>query len=229
MGEAMKFITEMELRDLYQKEPFTTYSLESSIKITPGARQFLVDRGIKLVQHQEAQSNDGISVRRNKGMGDQGLKSCCIQRLRSMMDTLESLFLLVAAELMSGDAMLAEEVIELEKCFRNVKNAELQGFPPDPIKFWDWSEEEIKNCADNLVKLLEINEFHSRLANGKTVTLLNYLRTSLSELEPAILEAYWLEEQEVCSRQDLIETVGVIINILCIMMWKCLGGQKCKP
>ncbi|WP_088226080.1 cobalamin adenosyltransferase [Desulfosporosinus sp. FKB] len=223
----MKFITEMELRDLYQKEPFTTYALESSVKITPGARQFLVDRGIKLVQ---AQSNDGVSACLTRGKEDHALKSWCLQRLRHKMESLESLFLLMTAELvMSGDAILAEEVIELGKCFRNLKNAELQGIPSDPIKFWGWSEEEIKNCADNLVKLLEINEFHARLANGKTVTLLNYLRASLSELEPAILEAYWVEEQEACSRQDLIENVGVIINILCIMMWKCLGGQKCKP
>ncbi len=43
----MKFITESELRDIYRIHPFTTYELEPGTKLTPGARQFLSDRGIK--------------------------------------------------------------------------------------------------------------------------------------------------------------------------------------
>lgn len=43
----MKFITESELRDIYRIHPFTTYEVEPGTKLTPGARQFLTDRGIK--------------------------------------------------------------------------------------------------------------------------------------------------------------------------------------
>jgi ethanolamine utilization cobalamin adenosyltransferase len=43
----MKFITESELRDIYRIHPFTTYEVEPGTKLTPGARQFLSDRGIK--------------------------------------------------------------------------------------------------------------------------------------------------------------------------------------
>ena len=44
----MKFITEDELRYLYRKEPFTTYEPEPGTRLTPGARQFLADRGVNL-------------------------------------------------------------------------------------------------------------------------------------------------------------------------------------
>ena len=44
----MKFITEDELRYLYRKEAFTTYEPEPGTRLTPGARQFLADRGINL-------------------------------------------------------------------------------------------------------------------------------------------------------------------------------------
>ena len=44
----MKFITEEDLRDLYKKQPFTDYDLPQGQRLTPGARQFLVDRGIKM-------------------------------------------------------------------------------------------------------------------------------------------------------------------------------------
>ena len=43
----MKFITESELRDIYRIHPFTTYEAEPGTRLTPGARQFLADRGIK--------------------------------------------------------------------------------------------------------------------------------------------------------------------------------------
>lgn len=45
----MKFITEDEFRDKYNKNPFTSYVITSSEKITSGARQFLTDRGIKMI------------------------------------------------------------------------------------------------------------------------------------------------------------------------------------
>lgn len=225
-GKAMKYITEMELRDLYKIEPFTVYVLEPNIKITPGARQFLVDRGVKLVS---AQSSDGKSIHKSKAKPAQVQERWCVQRLRRKMEHLESLFLLVGAELLScGNIILAEEVMKLGKYFRNLKNAERDQIAPDNLNFWDWSEAEIKNCSNNLGKYFDINEFHVQFENGKTIALLNHLRASLREVEPAILEAYWNEEQQACSYEALIEKVNLIINILSIMMWKCLGGQKCQ-
>lgn len=44
----MKFITEDDLRDLYRKQPFMDYDLQPGERLTPGARQFLLDRGINL-------------------------------------------------------------------------------------------------------------------------------------------------------------------------------------
>ncbi|MHB8073978.1 cobalamin adenosyltransferase [Desulfosporosinus fructosivorans] len=220
----MKFITEMELRDLYKTEPFTHYVLELDTKITPGARQFLTDRRVTLGQ---AQCSEGKKSNIDESNQVQVRETWCTLRLRRRMDFIESLFLLIAAELLhSGDAALSEEVMALGKCFQNVQNAEREKIAPDNLQFWGWSEEEIKKRSDDLEKSVEINEFHVRLENGKEIAQLNHLRASLLEVEPALLEAFWNEEKQACSRQDLIDTVNLIINILCIMMWKCLGGQK---
>ena len=220
----MKFITELDLRDLYRAKPFTTYVLESHQKITPSARQFLADKKIKLVQAQ-----DGGKSSANLVQTIQGRQSWCALRLKSRMDRLESLFLLVGTDLLScGDSILAEEVMELGKCFQNLSKAEQQQIAPAAIRFGEWSEEQIKGCAVSLGENFEIRECHLRLKNGKAIALLNYLRASLSELEPLILEAYWNEEQQICLREDLREKVNLTINILRITMWKCLGGQKCQ-
>ena len=40
----MKFITEDDLRDIYRKDPFTSYEIQPGARLTPGARQFLQDR-----------------------------------------------------------------------------------------------------------------------------------------------------------------------------------------
>ena len=44
----MKFITGDELRELYEKEPFTTYELDEGTRLTPGAEQFLLDHRVKM-------------------------------------------------------------------------------------------------------------------------------------------------------------------------------------
>ena len=50
----MKFITEDELRYLYRKEPFTTYKPEPGTRLTPGGRQFLLDRGIDMYDEKKS-------------------------------------------------------------------------------------------------------------------------------------------------------------------------------
>ena len=55
----MRFITEDELRTCYKKEPFTSYQLEDGIKLTPGARQFLQDRGILMFQGSKSSVQNG--------------------------------------------------------------------------------------------------------------------------------------------------------------------------
>ncbi|ABO51774.1 conserved hypothetical protein [Desulforamulus reducens MI-1] len=222
----MKFITEIELRALYKTEPFDSYVLEPNTKITPGARQFLVDKRVKLVQ---AQCSEGKKSNTNESNQAQARENWCALRLRGRMDRIEAYFLLIAADILrSGDAVLSEEVMALGKCFRNVRNAEREQKAPDKIQFWGWSEEEIIKRSENLEKYVEISEFHVGLENGKEIALLNHLRASLRDVELAILETYWNEEKQVCSRQDLIDAVNLIINILCMMMRKCLGGKKCK-
>ncbi|WP_407311411.1 cobalamin adenosyltransferase [Desulfosporosinus sp. SB140] len=219
----MKFVTEMELRDLYKMEPFTTFVLEPTTKITPGARQFLVDRRVTLVQ---AQGSDGKKSNGNELNQLQVQENWCTLRLRRRMECIESLFLLIAELLPPGDCDLSGEVLDLGRCFRNVRNAELEQRAPDKIQFWGWSEDEINKRFHNLGENIDIGESPWRLEKGKEVALLNYLRASLREVEPVLLEAYWNEEKQACLRQDLIDTVNLMINILGMMMRKCLGGQK---
>ena len=68
----MKFITEEDLRDLYKKQPFTDYDLKEGERLTPGARQFLVDRGVDMYDR-----NDPMAVleAQKNGKGQSGTGS----------------------------------------------------------------------------------------------------------------------------------------------------------
>lgn len=223
----MKFITEMELRDLYKTRPFSTFALHPDTKITPGARQFLVDRRVALISaHSIEEARLGTEISEQAEVRE----SWCTLRLHSKMQSLESLFLLAAAELFhSGKTDLSEEVVALGRCFQKVRNSEKKQTDLENIEFWGMPEAELRKHAAEMENCFDVTEEHIITAAGKELTLLNYLRASLSELEPAILETYWNEEKQVCSRQELIDAVKLMKNILCMLMWKCLGGEKWRP
>lgn len=52
----MLFITEDKLRYKYKKSPFDSYKLEKGNKLTPQARQFLIDLRIKIVDENNSRS-----------------------------------------------------------------------------------------------------------------------------------------------------------------------------
>ena len=76
----MKFITEEDLRDLYKKQPFTDYDLKKGERLTPGARQFLVDRGVDMYDR-----NDPLAVlntQKDKVKAEQAAKPGRIFRMQ---------------------------------------------------------------------------------------------------------------------------------------------------
>ncbi len=58
----MKFITEEYLRDLYRKEPFNTYKLEQGQRLTPGAAEYLSDKGIKLSDDSKVNKSSKVNA-----------------------------------------------------------------------------------------------------------------------------------------------------------------------
>lgn len=209
----MKFVTEMELRILYKSAPFTVYVLEAAVKLTPGARQFLTDRRIVLEQAEDTGSQ-AVNCETDQPVARENWS---ILKLRSRMERIHSLFLLTAAEVLhTGDVALSEEVLAAARGLRSIQQAELDKLSPE-------ISQQYLNHPDSHI---EICDFHVGLKNGKVILLLHHLRASLHELEPVLLECYWNEDQQVCSRQDLVDGLSRISTVLCIMMKKCLGGQQ---
>ena len=223
----MKFITEDDLRDLYKIEPFTTYEIEPGTRITPGARQFLADRGINMFDEDIFKKKPDSSSKKNTGITE-GKGNCKNKKLKSKMNSMEALFLLTGEELLSRDVCLAQKVINLSKQFTCIKKvAEGKGVAENLNceKCTGINEE----CfSDYLDECFEINEFHIQLEKGKEILLLNRLRCELQEIEPVLLELYENCEDKNAPCEDIIKKLNQISNTLSQLICSAFGGEKCQ-
>lgn len=223
----MKFITEIDLRDLYRKEPFTTYKLELGSKLTPGARQFLTDQGIKM-------SDDGFDRKKNIVNKEQPSASSGKRnnwrkkKVYSKIKSIEALFLLTEQELLSRDVFLAQSIINLGKQFSNIKNALNGEVPIEDICCKECTGINTNNFSHDLGDCFEITDFHMQLEKGRDIIILHRLRCSLREIEPVVLELYESSEYERKLCEDITGKVNQIINTLSQIICSILGGEKCQ-
>lgn len=214
----MKFITEMELRDLYQRQPFHTFVLAADERLTPGGRQFLIDRRVMI---ETGGDQDGRAV--SGTILVNASQPWALLRLRRRLEYLESLFWLVAIDLERClEAGLAEEVTGMGRQLQTLQQAERDNVPVPPLVFWDLTEAQLSEQAGTAASAAATGEKRA------AVLLLRHLRAALGEIEPALLEAYWDDGAGVCKRQDLIERMNAMRNALSLLIGKCLGGQPWK-
>ena len=247
----MKFITEIDLRDLYRKEPFTDYELQPGTRLTPGARQFLSDKGINMF-------DDGPYTKRNTANKKQTMekkqtveKKKTVEKVQtikenqtfvqpqnknnwkkkklySKMKSTEALFLITEEELLNKDILWAQNVISLGKQFTKIKNA-LQGKGSvEDLCIKECTGINVNNYSLDLDDCFEITEFHMQLKKGRDIIILHRLRCALREIEPFTLEAYEDSEDDDALCSDTIGKINQIINALSQMICSIFGGTKCQ-
>ena len=202
----MKFITEDDLRILFRREPFTFYDLPAGTRLTPGARQFLVDKKIPI-------SDDPMMVKRNlvkpaEKKEEAPEKELCQDLFLLRKKTLQAQFLEVGLELLSRDVLLAEQVFDLERKLSNLKKEgreEEMGFKPCTGFYEDNMQEPFEDC-------FEITGFHAQSEKGKEILLLHRLRCSTREL----------------AAEAGSENLNPVINRLSQMICLEYGGKTCQ-
>ncbi len=172
----MKFITEDDLRILFRREPFTTYDLPAGTRLTPGARQFLVDKKISI-------SDDPMMVKRKnekpaEKKEEAPEKEICRDRFLLKKKTLQAQFLETGLELLNRDVLLAEQIFVLERKLSDLgkEGREVEfGFEPCT----GFHKENFNKPSDDC---FEITGFHAQSEKGKEIVLLHRLRCSVREL-----------------------------------------------
>lgn len=223
----MKFITESDLRDFNRKEPFTTYELEPGTRLTPGARQFLSDRGINMFGNDSYAKKNTVDVKQSSAILEKK-NNWKKKKLNSKMRSTEALFLLTEEELLSGDASLAQRVIDLGKQFSSIKNATEGKGSIENLCFTECTGIKTDNFSDDLGDCFEITEAHMQLKQGRKIIILHRLRCDLREIEPVILEVYEDSEDNNGICTEVIGKINQLVNTLSQMICSVVGGKECQ-
>lgn len=202
----MKFITEDDLRILFRKEPFTAYDLPVGTRLTPGARQFLVDKKISITDDPMTAKQKSIKPAEKKEAAPE--KEICKDHFLLRKKTLQAQFLEVGLELLGRDVLLAEQVFDLERKLSNLKKESREGetgFKPCTGFHEDNEQESFEDC-------FEITGFHAQSEKGKEILLLHRLRCSTREL----------------AAEAGSENLNPVINRLSQMICLEYGGKTCQ-
>ena len=220
----MKFITEEDLRDIYKKQPFTDYDLQPGERLTPGARQFLLDRGINMYDENDPFINSGI----NKAESNQNVSACADDRRKkkfcSRMKSLQALFLLTAEELMKQDVCMSQQITGLYRQFASLGTASEGKCEAADLCCKACTGINTDNFSQSIGDCFEITEFHMQLQKGHEILLLTRLRSSLEELDADIADM--ISNVEI--QNTFSGKLNQIINTLSQMICYAVGGKECQ-
>ena len=221
----MKFITEGDLRDLYKIEPFTAYDLESNARLTPGARQYLTDRGINMLNG--ASGTRTVKAKKSAELPE-SKNNWKKLRLYSLLKSIDALFLLTVEELLSRDVCLAQITLKLNRQFSCIKNSLKNNGTVENLSCSECTGINENNFSDTLEDCFEITDFHMQLEKGREILILHRLRCALQEIEPVAQELSCSSEDEKKLFEEIVCKVNQIINSLSQLICSAVGGEKCQ-
>jgi len=197
----MKFITEEEVRKMYSNAPFKSYQNSEGTRLTPGGRQYLIDKGVKI---EESYMQKNAITKEAKVKADDVLINALL--------TVASNFLKTGVELLKIDVLIAQELFALEEYLlasvqENGKNEPLKCQPCTGI-----NSENFKCSADIC---FDITGFHAQVPQGETIVKLHCLRCMLKEQETQLTGRY---------KEDVDSIINRLSQIICL----ALGGTVCQ-
>ncbi|CUQ03678.1 hypothetical protein [Clostridium baratii] len=202
-----RFITEDYLKDLYRKEPFKEFKLNENEKLTPGGRQYLLDKGIKINSNLPTDSKK--EEKRNETSIEETKKDS-YKIITYKCKAIEASFLETASKIINEDLNLAQKLIDLGREIKNIRE-----FAEGKIKL----ESNSKTC-DIYNEEIEITDVYIYLKNSKQILNLYILLCKLNEFKYDLLEKY--ENDELV--KDILINLENIINILSMTISKEIGG-----
>ena len=221
----MKFITESYLRNLFKKEPFTVYEVGQGVRLTPGGRQYLTDKGIKFL-------DSSVKVKKEdtekQAEGPPEVKTDWKKlQFQSRMKSIEALFLLTCEELLGKDVDLAHGVVKIYKQFSLINRAVMTHSTVENFPCTECTGIKESNFSSNLGDCFEITDFHMQLEKGREILTLHRLRCALQEMEPLMQELLCSSKEEKEWYEDMIGKINQMINRLSQLIHLTVGGTQC--
>ena len=223
----IKFITEEYLRDVYKKEPFNTYKLQEGQRLTPGAAQYLSDKGIRMndnrlkVKKNDSENHQAETIKQRVD-SNLNLKKKLCARFKSI----EAVVLVISSEIIREDIILAQNIINLGRKISSIRNVVDGKGTLESIYCKECTGMNSLNFTTDLDHCFEITEFHMQLEKSSSILKMNALRCTLQELQFEIIETYENDDEDLKNR--IMENVNSIINSLSQLICSAVGGRECQ-
>lgn len=220
-----KFITEEHLKGLYKKEPFNSFELKINERLTPGGRQYLLDKKILIIDNLNMKISDKCTDRvriKEKIESDTKEEKKCKENLKNQnliykFNSIESLFYKLASDVFIKDLELAQKIIDICRYIRNFR------------EFLEGKTELINiNCkveTEDQKEEVEISEIYIYTKNSSDLFAIQHLFYELKILKNLIVEVY---EKEKHTLEITTKYIDVIIEIMSKLISETAGGMKCQ-
>ena len=241
----MIYITEQNLRDLYAKQAFESFTLVEGERLTPGARQFLADRQISIVDPTEVKPYKTASIQIDgseeyqaeeaktpavpavdaacdttvpipeAAVSSDDGEKACSEKLQGRFCALEALYLKHATEIYAQNQTLANEIFDMECSLCSIEAGSDLNILV-PGPCNGMSSEDLKRPHRECFHMTRA----ILLANhGAEAAMLHYLRSETYRF-------YCENAQELTEVQRM--RVAYLINLFSQMIHKTIGGTLCQ-
>jgi ethanolamine utilization cobalamin adenosyltransferase len=247
----VKLITEADVRAQLNESAHDVkeFRIEPGAIITPAAREYLMDRRVKLVAAQTEQVGVQASVlpdlappKQYKTASGEPIKEKPehmtslrgaqlvrkdhpVIRFRGAIDSMTARILEVQLAMDKlGLPKLALELEEILSYVREILRAEVREYPLEFRPLLGMSAEELREKSHHPEKYFGLNHFAPRREHGEAVILLNTLRTQIREVELAAYDAF-KGQDGVPTRGDIILALNRLSSLLYVMMFRALTKE----
>ena len=220
----MKFITEDELRCLHRKEGITEFHIGQDCRLTPGARQFLTDRSIKLIVEGETPKADASAAETAEQAEAPKVVDWKKKKVSNEITSIATSFMLTAQDILEKDVCLSQKLVTLERDVTAMAALLEEGAVNQSLPCEECTGITDENFSTALEDCFEITPFHMQVPKGREVLLLNKLRCAMHSLEIMFVETYG-----DCGEEDGLRCrLNQIRNSLSQMICTALGGKECQ-
>lgn len=246
----MKILSEYELRAMHLLPGTEQFEVDEDTFIMPGAKEYLKDRGIKLVLRNISQNGykvmprtqiplDGvdryIDEKTGKGYAEKGEEMTHLHGnvlvpkthpriiFRGKLDSLEAKILETQNEACEGGyTKIAEDLDEINSFVQNILSAEVNEKPIDEFKLLGMNSQRLRYCSQHVFEEFGIEHLVPDYRMGKICVALNSLRTAVRETELAAAVAF--EHEGQIQRKDIIEALNRLSSCVYIIYCRKLSG-----
>ena len=221
----MIFITEADLREQLKNKSFSDFKLPPETKLTPGARQFLLDNRVNLYDDiYSSKKNNTNKTSKDDKQVDRSKYGNMNKKFIGNIRLLHLETLLSGSSLIEKDISIIQDIskisLQILEIKKYVQSSEMVEFV-EYKKCSGISEEAFSSYIDDC---FEINELHMQAENSNDILHLHRLRVLYRNFYDEI-DDYEFEEDIL---KTMKESLNRIINTLSRLICGVCGSKKCQ-